>query len=116
MPPELSAKLEEFSAMLVGLEEQLLSATGQHEHVAELRKSKQSEAHKYREALREERQEHDKTINITHELQLKIQELEQKLRQIEDRARENLRIKPSGRKNIQRTMRWLRRCAGNGLN
>jgi chromosome segregation protein len=89
---ELSAKLEEFSAMLTGLEEQLLSATGQHEHVAELRKSKQAEAHKYREALREERQEHDKTINITHELQLKIQELEQKLRQIEERAREEFEI------------------------
>ncbi len=95
---ELSAKLEEFSAMLAGLEEQLLSATGLHEQVAELRKSKQTEAHKYREALREERQEHDKTINITHELQLKIQELEQKLRQIEDRAREEFEIQAIERK------------------
>ncbi len=95
---ELSAKLEDFSAMLAGLEEQLLSATGQHEHVAELRKSKQAEAHKYREALREERQEHDKTINITHELQMKIQELEQKLRQIEDRAREEFEIQTVDRK------------------
>ncbi|HEY3874647.1 MAG TPA: chromosome segregation protein SMC [Candidatus Kapabacteria bacterium] len=89
---DLSAKLEEFRAMLSGLEEQLVSATGQHEQVAELRKSKQTEAHKYREALREERQEHDKTINITHELQMKIQELEQKMRQIEERAREEFEI------------------------
>jgi len=95
---ELSAKLQEFSAMLTGLEEQLLSATGQHDQVAELRKSKQAEAHKYREALREERQEHDKTINITHELQLKIQELEQKLRQIEERAREEFEIQTIERK------------------
>jgi chromosome segregation protein len=89
---ELSAKLEEFSTMLTGLEEQLVSATSRHEQVAELRKSKQAEAHKYREALREERQEHDKTINITHELQMKIQELEQKLRQIEERAHEEFEI------------------------
>ncbi len=95
---ELSAKLEEFRTMLIGMEEQLISATGLHEQVAELRKSKQAEAHKYREALREERQAHDKTINITHELQMKIQELEQKLRQIEDRAREEFEMQAVERK------------------
>jgi len=87
-----SAKLEEFRAMLAGLEDQLSAASGHHNDVAELRKSKQTEAHKYREALREERQEHDKTINITHELQLKIQELEGKLRQLEERAKEEFEI------------------------
>ncbi len=95
---EHSAKLVEFRAMLAGLEEELLSATGRHSEVTELRKAKQAEAHKYREALREERQEHDKTINITHELQLKIQELEQKLRQIEDRAKEEFEIPQIERK------------------
>ncbi len=89
---EHSAKLVEFRTMLACLEEELLAATGRHDEVAELRKAKQEEAHKYREALREERQEHDKTINITHELQMKIQELEQKLRQIEERAREEFEI------------------------
>ncbi|HET6400812.1 MAG TPA: chromosome segregation protein SMC [Candidatus Kapabacteria bacterium] len=95
---EHSAKLVEFRAMLAGLEEELLSATGRHSEVTELRKAKQAEAHKYREALREERQEHDKTINITHELQLKIQELEQKLRQLEDRAKEEFEISQIERK------------------
>jgi len=89
---ELSAKLEEFRIMLAGLEEELTSATGQHAEVAELRKAKQAEAHKYREALREERQHHDKTINITHELQMKIQEIEQKLQQISERARDEFEI------------------------
>ena len=96
---ELSAKLEDLRSMLVGLEEQLTSATGQHEQVVELRKAKQSEAHKYREALREERQEHDKTINITHELQMKIQELEQKMRQIEERAREEFEMQSVEKKS-----------------
>ena len=78
--------------MLAGLDEELSSMTSRRDEVAEHRKTKQDEAHKYREALREERQEHDKTINITHELQMKIQELEQKLRQLEERAREEFEI------------------------
>ncbi len=89
---ELSGKLDEFRSMLTGLDEQLAEASGWHQEIAELRKAKQTEAHKYREALREERQAHDKTINITHELQMKIQEFEGKLRQIEDRAREEFEI------------------------
>jgi chromosome segregation protein len=91
---DLSAKLEEFRTMLAGLEEDLVQATSQHNEVAELRKAKQAEAHRYRESLRDERAEHDKTINITHELQMKIQELEQKVRQIQDRAREEFEIDP----------------------
>jgi chromosome segregation protein len=89
---DLSSKLEEFRTMLAGLEEDLVQATTRHNEVSELRKAKQAEAHKYRESLRDERAEHDKTINITHELQMKIQELEQKVRQIQDRAREEFEI------------------------
>jgi chromosome segregation protein len=89
---DLSAKLEEFRSMLAGLEEELILATSRRNEVAELRKGKQSEAHKYREELREERAEHDKKINITHELQLKIQELEQKMAQVQQRAREEFEI------------------------
>ncbi len=89
---DLSGKLEEFKTMLVSLEEELKSASGRHSEVAELRKAKQAEAHKYRESLREERQQHDKTINITHELQMKIQELEQKVVAIAARAKEEFEI------------------------
>jgi len=95
---ELAGKLGEFREMLTGLEAELVTATGQHEEIVELRKAKQTEAHKYRDALREERQEHDKTINITHELQMKIQELEQKVLQIAQRAKEEFEIEQLERK------------------
>ncbi len=95
---EHSAKLVDFREMLSGLDEELAAVIARRDEIAEQRKSKQESAHKYREALREERQEHDKTINITHELQMKIQELEQKLRQLEDRAREEFEIPQIERK------------------
>ncbi|MEO6940275.1 MAG: chromosome segregation protein SMC [Candidatus Kapaibacterium sp.] len=89
---EFSAKLDEFRGMLSQIDEELRAMTSQRDEVSERRKDKQAEAHKYREALREERAEHDKTLNISHELALKIQEFESKIVAIEQRAREEFEL------------------------
>ncbi|MDP4235688.1 MAG: AAA family ATPase, partial [Bacteroidota bacterium] len=47
---------------------------------------------KYRDGLREQRQEHEKTISATHELELKIQEIESKIANILLRAREEFQL------------------------
>lgn len=95
---EFEAKLGELRTMLAGLEEELQSMTARRDEIAEKRKEKLAEAHTYREQLREERAEHDKTINATHELQMKIQDLESKIEQIEQRAREEFEIAEMQRK------------------
>lgn len=89
---EHSAKLETFRTMLAGLEEELASVTGQRNELAEAKRTKQVEAHTYREALREERARHDKTIDITHELELKLQEIEQKIQTLRERAAQEFEI------------------------
>ncbi len=95
---EFSEKLTEFRAMLSQIEEELLGMVRQRDEVAELRKEKQTEAHKYREALREERAQHDKTLNISHELALKIQEMETKILGIQQRAKEEFELEAVERK------------------
>lgn len=83
---EHSTKLGTFRAMLTGLEEELATATGLRDELAEARKAKQAEAHTYRESLKEERAKHDKTIDITHELEMKLQELDSKIAGLRERA------------------------------
>jgi chromosome segregation protein len=83
---EHSTKLESFRTMLAGLEEELASATSQRDELAEARKAKQTEAHTYRESLKEERAKHDKTIDITHDLEMKLQELDSKIVGLRERA------------------------------
>ncbi|MDP4199320.1 MAG: chromosome segregation protein SMC [Bacteroidota bacterium] len=89
---EHTAKLETFRTMLTGLEAELASATGQRDELAEAKRTKQAEAHTYREALREERARHNKTIDITHELELKLQEIEQKVQALRERAAQEFEI------------------------
>lgn len=95
---ELSGRLEEFRTNLTLLEEEYKEITVRRDEIEELRKEKQTAAHTYRESLREERAEHDKTINITHELQMKLQELESKVAQIVERAKLEFEIEQLERK------------------
>jgi chromosome segregation protein len=95
---ELSARLDEFRTNLASLEEEMQEITVRRDEIETLRKDKQAEAHKYRESLREERAEHDKTINITHELQMKLQELESKVSQIVERAKLEFEIEELAKK------------------
>jgi len=74
--------------------------TQMRDEIAEKRREKQSEAHRYREVLREERAEHDKTLNVSHELAMKIQELESKLQGLEQRAREEFEIQQLEKKEF----------------
>jgi chromosome segregation protein len=95
---EFAEKLVEFQTMLAQIEEELISMTKQRDDVAERRKEKQAEAHRYREALRDERAAHDKTLNISHELALKIQEFESKILGIQQRAKEEFELEAVERK------------------
>jgi len=72
--------------MLAGLEEELAGVTTLRDELAEARKAKQTEAHAYRESMKEERAKHDKTIDITHELEMKLQELDSKIASLRERA------------------------------
>jgi chromosome segregation protein len=95
---EFSEKLAEFRTMLAQIDDELQQMVRQRDEVAELRKEKQLEAHKYRETLREERAHHDKTLNISHELALKIQEMETKILVIGQRAKEEFELEHVERK------------------
>lgn len=97
---EFSAKLLEFKELLATLEEEHRSMVQHRDEVAERRKEKQAEAHKYRESLREERAQHDKTINVSHDLAMKIQELEGKVASIQQRAKEEFEIQELERKEF----------------
>jgi chromosome segregation protein len=95
---ELDAKLQDLRSMLAGLEEELASMTSRRDEISERRKEKLAEAHRYREQLREERASHDKTINASHELAMKIQDLESKIQQTELRAKEEFEMETVERK------------------
>jgi chromosome segregation protein len=78
--------------MLVALESEIGLSETQHQAVLEQKKEKQALAQKYRDGLREQRAEHEKTISATHELELKIQEIESKISNILLRAAEEFQI------------------------
>ncbi|HET9137030.1 MAG TPA: chromosome segregation protein SMC, partial [Candidatus Kapabacteria bacterium] len=86
------SKLGELNTMLASLEGEIASSESHHTEIVEKRKEKQQLAQKYREGLREQRSEHEKTINATHELQLKIHDLESKIVEFERRAHEEFEI------------------------
>ncbi|MDP4219793.1 MAG: AAA family ATPase, partial [Bacteroidota bacterium] len=85
-------KIVELKAMLTALESEIGLSETQHQAVLEQKKEKQQLAQKYRDGLREQRQEHEKTISATHELELKIQEIESKIANILLRAREEFQL------------------------
>jgi chromosome segregation protein len=85
-------KIEELKAMLATLESEIGVSETQHAQVLAQKKEKQELIHKYREGLREQRAEHEKTMSAAHELELKIQELETKITQITVRAAEEFQI------------------------
>lgn len=83
---DYEAKLSELKTMLASLEEEIKTSEESHQEIAAKRKEKQDLVHSYREELRVHRQEQDKTISASHELQLKIQELENKIITLRERA------------------------------
>ncbi len=85
-------KIGELQAMLLALESEIGLSETQHRSVLEQKKEKQTLAQKYRDGLREQRQEHEKTISATHELELKIQEIESKITNISLRALEEFQM------------------------
>ncbi|MEP7234297.1 MAG: chromosome segregation protein SMC, partial [Ignavibacteriota bacterium] len=85
-------KVVELHAMLSALESEIDESETQHRSVLDQKKEKQSLSQKYRDGLREQRQEHEKTISATHELQLKIQELESKITNLLLRATEEFQL------------------------
>ncbi|MBS1903531.1 MAG: chromosome segregation protein SMC [Bacteroidetes bacterium] len=85
-------KLTELNTMLASLEEEIRTTQEQHNSVAEKRKEKQQLALKYREGLREQRNEHEKTINASHELDIKIRELDSRIAEFERRSREEFEM------------------------
>ncbi|MEI8134547.1 MAG: chromosome segregation protein SMC [bacterium] len=82
----------ELKSMLESLESEIGTSETQYQAILAQKKDKQSLIHKYREGLRDQRQEHEKTLSATHELALKIQELETKISSLALRAREEFQI------------------------
>jgi chromosome segregation protein len=89
---ENTAKLEELRAMLVTLEEEIRVAESQYGEITSRRKEKQDLIHTYREQLRLQREEQERTVNASHELELKIQELESKITNLKERAKEEFEL------------------------
>ncbi|HYM20272.1 MAG TPA: chromosome segregation protein SMC [Candidatus Kapabacteria bacterium] len=85
-------KLSELNVMLTSLEEEIHSNESRHTEISEHKKEKQQLAQKYREGLREQRSEHEKTINASHELDIKIREIEAKIAGLQQRSREEFEI------------------------
>lgn len=85
-------KLGELNTIHTSLEGEIHSSESHHGQIVEKRKEKQQLAHKYREGLREQRSEHEKTINATHELELKIHDLQSKIADFQRRAIEELEL------------------------
>lgn len=85
-------KIVELKAMLSSLESEIGVSETQHQAVLEQKKEKQALAQKYRDGLREQRQEHEKTISATHELELRIQEIDSKIANISLLAGEEFQI------------------------
>ena len=85
-------KIAELQTMLATLESEIGVSETQHRTVLDQKKEKQALAQKYRDGLREQRQQHEKTISATHELELKIQEIESKIANILLRAGEEFQI------------------------
>jgi len=85
-------KIVELQSMLAALESEIGLSETQHRSVLDQKKEKQTLAQKYRDGLREQRQEQEKTISATHELELKIQEIESKITNILLRAREEFQL------------------------
>ncbi|MFI5263689.1 MAG: chromosome segregation protein SMC [Candidatus Kapaibacterium sp.] len=85
-------KIVELQAMLATLESEIGLSETQHRAVLDQKKEKQTLAQKYRDGLREQRQEHEKTISATHELELKIQEIESKITNILLRSKEEFQL------------------------
>ena len=86
------AKILELKAMLSALESEIGSSETHHLGILDMKKLKQELAQKYRDGLREQRQEQEKTISATHELKLQIQELETKISNLSLRALEEFQI------------------------
>ncbi len=85
-------KILELNTMLAALESEIGLSETRHRSVLDQKKEKQALAQKYRDGLREQRQEQEKTISATHELELKIQEIESKITNILLRAREEFQL------------------------
>lgn len=89
---ENSAKSVELKQMLSGLEDEIRSSETEHSEITTKRKEKLDHIHKHRDALREQREGHDNSVSISHQLDLKIQELETKIEQLQLTAKEQFEM------------------------
>lgn len=89
---ENSAKSVELKQMLSGLEDEIRSSETEHSEITTKRKEKLDHIHKHRDALREQREGHDNSVSISHQLDLKIQELETKIEQLQLMAKEQFEM------------------------
>lgn len=89
---ENTAKSAELKQMLAALEEEIGKSQAEHAEVSLQRKAKLELIHQHRDALREQREGHDRSLDISHQLDLKIQELESKVEQLRQAALEQFEI------------------------
>lgn len=83
---DYQSKLGELKTMLTTLEAEIKNSETSYQEIADKRREKQDLVSSYREELRVHRAKQDKTISASHELQLKIQELETKILTVRERA------------------------------
>lgn len=84
----LSAEIEENNSILGELNQEFALLQAKQQEVQREQTDKQAKIHEIEVKIRDERQLHDKSINISHELELKISEMKSKLENLKQQALE----------------------------
>jgi chromosome segregation protein len=89
---ENETKSVELKQMLSSLEHEIQSSETEHTEISAKRKEKVDRIHEHRDALRQQREGHDRSVDMSHQLDLKIQEFVSKLEQLRATAKEQFEM------------------------